>query len=58
MLFLLFCSIAFPVFFLVLRAGGGQLSQGSLKLFVFDSRSCAGTVAFFRSLGGGVLVGD
>jgi hypothetical protein len=41
-----------------LRAGGGQLSQGSLKLFVFDTRSFAGTVAFFRFLGGGVLVGD
>ena len=45
----LFAFIGFIFLFL---AGGGQLSQSYLKLFVFDSSSCAGTVALFWSFRG------
>jgi hypothetical protein len=45
-------SFAFIGFFFLFLASGGQLSQGYLKLFVFDSSSCAGTVALFWSFRG------
>jgi hypothetical protein len=45
-------SFAFIGFFFLFLAGGGQFSQGFLKLFVFDSSSCAGTVALFWSFRG------
>jgi hypothetical protein len=38
-------SFAFIGFFFLFWAGGGQRSQSYLKIFVFDSSSCAGTVA-------------
>jgi hypothetical protein len=45
-------SLAFIGFYFLFLAGGGQLSQSYLKLFVFDSSSCAGTVALFWSFQG------
>ena len=42
----------FIAFFFLFLAGGGQLSQSYLKLFVFDSSSCAGTVSLFWSFRG------
>jgi hypothetical protein len=45
-------SFAFIGFFFLFLAGGGQLSQSYLKLFVFDSSSCVGTVALSWSFQG------
>jgi hypothetical protein len=45
-------SFAFIGLFFLFLGGGRQLSQSYLKLFVFDSSSCAGTVALVWSFRG------
>jgi hypothetical protein len=45
-------SFAFIGFFFLFLAGGGQLSQSYLKLFVFDSSSCAGILPSSGPSGG------